>query len=151
MGLDPGAGAVDAFGEGVDAECGALWVGQPVDGQAAGDVVDRGPHPGDLRVVGVPVGHEELVESGTDEVGERHLVLQAQGQGDGVGADQAGGAGAVLAPVDEDLAEAPVVALVGGEAEPFDANHDGGGVSAATPGHMPTNANHHGPASRTGI
>jgi hypothetical protein len=99
----------------------------------------------------VPVRHEELVESGADEIGERHLVLQAQGQGDGVGADQAGGAGAMLAPVDEDLAEAPVVALVGGEAEPFDADGDGGGVSAATPGHMPTNANHHGLASRTGI
>jgi len=99
----------------------------------------------------VPVGHEELVESGADEVGERHLVLQAQGQGDGVGADQASGAGAVLAPVDEDLTEAPVVALVGGEAEPFGADGDGGGVSAATPGHMRTNANHHDLASRTGI
>ena len=97
------------------------------------------------------VGHEELVKGGADEIGERHLVLQAQRQGDGVGADQAGRTGAVLAPVNEDLTEAPVVALVGGEAEPFGADHDGGGVSAATPGHMPTNANHHGPSSRTGI
>ena len=151
MGLDPGAGPLDAFGEGVDAECGALGIRQPVDGQAAGDVVDRGADPRDLRVVGVAVGHEELVKPGADEIGERHLVLQAQGQGDSVGVDQAGGAGAVLAPVDEDLTEAPVVALVGGEAEPFGADHDGGGVSAATPGHMPTNANHHGLASRTGI
>ncbi len=71
-------------------------------------------------------------------------MLQAQGQGDGVGADQASCAGAVLAPVDEDLAEAPVVALVGGEAEPFGANGHGGGVSTATPGHTPTNASHHG-------
>ncbi len=34
------------------------------------------------------VGHEELVKSRADEVRERHLVLQAQGQGDGIGADQ---------------------------------------------------------------
>ena len=87
VGLDPGAGSVDAFGERVDAERGALGVWQPVDGQAAGDVVDRGPHPGDLRVVGVPVGHEDQVKSGADEIGERHLVLQAQGQGDRIGAE----------------------------------------------------------------
>jgi hypothetical protein len=54
----------------------------------------------------------------------------------------------VLAPVDEDLAEAPVVPLVGGEAEGFGANSDGGGVSAAAPGQVrvlvPANAYHHG-------
>ncbi len=147
VGLDPGAGALDAFGEGVYAERGALGKRQPVDGQAAGDVVDRGPHPGDLRVVGMPVGHEELVKPVADKVGEWHLVLQPQGQGNGIGADQAGRAGAMLAPVDEDLAEAAVGALVGGEAEPFGANADSGGVSNATPGHLPTNANHHGLAS----
>jgi hypothetical protein len=142
---------VNAFGERVDAERGALRVWQPVDGQATSDVVDRGPHPGNLRIVGVPVGHEDQVKPRADEVGERHLVLQAQGHGDRVGADQAGGARTVLAPVDEDLAEAAVVTLVGGEVEPFGANGDGGGVSTATPGHAPTNANHHGLASRTGI
>jgi RimJ/RimL family protein N-acetyltransferase len=36
--------------------------------------------------------------------------------------------------VDEDLAEAPVVPLVGGEAEGFGADGDGGRVSAAAPG-----------------
>jgi len=80
----------------------------------------------------VPVRHEELVKSGANEVGERHLVLEAQGQGDGVSAHQAGGAGAVLAPVDEDLAEASVVAPVGGEAEPFGADHDGEEIRCAT-------------------
>jgi hypothetical protein len=45
--------------------------------------------------------------------------------------------------VDEDLAEASVVPLVGGEAEPFGGDGDGGGVPDATPGHMPTNAHHH--------
>ena len=151
VGLDPGADSVDALGEGVDAERSALGVRQPVDGQAAGDVVDRGAHPGDLRVVGMAVGHEELAEPGANEIGERHLVLQAQAQGDGVAADQSGGTGAVLAPVDEDLAEVTVVALVGGEAESFGADCEGGGVSAATPGHVPPNARHNNPASRTGI
>ena len=47
-----------ALGQRVDPERGAVGVRQPVDGQAAGDVVDRGPDPGDLRVVGAPVGHE---------------------------------------------------------------------------------------------
>jgi hypothetical protein len=50
--------------------------------------------------------------------------------------------------VDEDLAEAPVVPLVGGEAEAFGLDGDGGGMSAAAPGQVrvlvPPNAYHHG-------
>jgi hypothetical protein len=50
--------------------------------------------------------------------------------------------------VDEDLAEAPVFVLVGGEAEALGADGDGGCVSAATPGRVrvlgPANAYHHG-------
>src|SRR6266581_3838350 len=148
---DPGAGPVDALGQGVDAQPGPFGVGQPVDGQPPGDVVDRGADPRDLRVIGVPVGHEELVETGADQLGQRHVMLQAERQGDGVGADQAGRAGAVLAPVDEDLAEAPVVPLVGGEQEGFGADGDGGGVSDAAPGQVrvlvPSNTYHHGLAS----
>jgi len=142
---------VDALGQRVDAQLGPLGVGQPVDGQAPGDVVDRGADPRDLRVVGVPVRHEELVEPGPDQLAQRHVMLQADRQGDGVGVHQAGRAGAVLAPVDEDLAEAPVVPLVGGEAEEFGADGDAGGVSAATPGQarvlVPPSTYHHGLAS----
>jgi hypothetical protein len=50
--------------------------------------------------------------------------------------------------VDEDLAEAPVVPLVGGEAEGFGADGDGDRVSAAAPGQVrvlvPPNTYHHG-------
>jgi hypothetical protein len=53
--------------------------------------------------------------------------------------------------VDEDLAEAPVVPLVGGEAEAFGADGDAGGVSAAAPGQVcvlvPPSTYHHGLAS----
>jgi hypothetical protein len=128
----PGAGSLDALGQRVDAERGAIGVGQPVNGEAAGDVIDRGADPGDLRVVGAAVGHEGLVKPGADEVGQRNLMLQAQGQGDGVHVHQAGAAAAVLAPVDEHLAEAPVVTLVGGDPEPLGVDGDRGGVSAAT-------------------
>ena len=73
-----------------------------------------------------------FAEPGADEVGQRNLMLQAQGQGDGVRLRQAGTAAAVLAPVDEHLAEAPVVALVGGDPESLGVDGDRGGVSAAT-------------------
>jgi hypothetical protein len=50
--------------------------------------------------------------------------------------------------VDEDLTEAPVFPLVGGQAEAFGADGDGGGVSAAAPGRVrvqgPANTYHHG-------
>jgi hypothetical protein len=50
--------------------------------------------------------------------------------------------------VDEDLAEAPVVPLVGGEAEEFGADGDAGGVSDAAPGQVrvmvPPSTYHHG-------
>jgi hypothetical protein len=53
--------------------------------------------------------------------------------------------------VDEDLAEAPVVLLVGGQAEALGADGDRGGVSAAAPGQVhvlvPPNTDHHGLAS----
>jgi hypothetical protein len=114
LGTHPGAGLLDAFGERVNAERGAIGVRQPVDGQAAGHVVDRGANPRDLRIVGAAVRHEELVKPRPDEVSQRHLMLEADGQRDGVNVHQARTAGAVLAPVDENLAEAPVVALVGG-------------------------------------
>jgi hypothetical protein len=78
-------------------------------------------------------------------------MLQPERQGNGVGVHQAGRAGAVLTPVDEDLTEAPVVLLVGGEAEAFGADGDRGGVSAAPPGQVrvlvPPNTYHHGLAS----
>jgi hypothetical protein len=83
-----------------------------------------------------------------DQLGERNPVRQARGQSNGVRADQPSGAGAVLAPLDEDLAEASVVALVGGEIEPFHADGHGRGVSAAPPRHVPLSArshNHHFP------
>ena len=63
----PGTGLLDALGERVHAERGPVGVWQPVDGQAAGDVIDGGADPGDLRVVGVAVGHEELVEAGAEQ------------------------------------------------------------------------------------
>ncbi len=135
------------FGEGVDAERGAIGIRQPVDGQAAGDVIDRGADPGDLRIVGVAVGHEELAKAMADEVSQRHLMLEARGEGDGVHVHQAGTAGAVLAPVDEDLPEASIGTLISGEIELLRADGHGGGVSAATPWHLPTNAYHHGAAS----
>ena len=42
------------------------------------------------------------------------------------------------------VAEAPVVPLVGGEAETFGADGDGDGVSAAMPGPGPASDHHHG-------
>src|SRR2546430_12705185 len=46
--------------------------------QAPGDVVDRGADPGDLRVVRVPVRHEELAEPGADRSEEHTSELQSQ-------------------------------------------------------------------------
>jgi [ribosomal protein S5]-alanine N-acetyltransferase len=45
--------------------------------------------------------------------------------------------------VDEDLAQAAVFALIGGQAEPFRPDGHGGGVSAATPRHVPMNTPRH--------
>jgi hypothetical protein len=59
-------------------------------------------------------------------------MQQAHGQRGGVHAHQARTAGAVLAPVDEDLAKAAVVTLVGGDREALDVDSDGGGVPAPT-------------------
>jgi hypothetical protein len=128
----PVAGSLHALGQRVHAELGPVGIWQPVDGQATGDVVDRGADPGDLRVVSMAVGHEELVKPGADEVGERNLMLQAQGQGEGVGVRQAGTAAAVRAPLDEHLAQAPVVTLIGGDPESLGVDGDGDGASAAT-------------------
>ncbi len=132
-----------ALVRGVDPERGAVGIRQPVDGQAPGNVVDRGPDPGNLRVVGTPVRQEVLVEPGPDQLGERNPVPQADRQRDGVRAHQARTAGAVLAPVDEDLTQASVVALVGGEVEPFSVNGHGRGVPAAMPGHRSLNPRRH--------
>jgi hypothetical protein len=70
-------------------------------------------------------------------------MRQAGGQRDGVRAHQARGAAAVLAPVDEDLAQVSVVALVGGEIEPFRADGHDRGVSAAPLRHVPLNTRSH--------
>jgi hypothetical protein len=91
----------------------------------------------------VPVGQEGLAKPRPDQLGERNPVRQARGQRDGVRAHQAGGAAAVLAPVDEDFAQAAVVALVGGEKEPFRADGHDRGVSAAPLRHAPLNARSH--------
>jgi hypothetical protein len=63
-----------ALGQRVDPERGAVGVRQPVDGQPLRDVVDRGPGPGDVRVVGTPVGHKVLAKPRTDQLGERNPV-----------------------------------------------------------------------------
>src|SRR5579859_1766428 len=132
------------FGRRVDPERGAVQVRQPVDGQAPGNVVHRGPGPGNLRVVGAPVRQEVLAEPGPDQLGKGNTVPQADRERDGVGAGQARAAGAVLAPVEEDLAQASVVVLVGGEVEPFRADGHGRGVSAAAPRHgSPDTKSHH--------
>jgi AcrR family transcriptional regulator len=128
----PGAGSLHALGQPVDAERGPVGIWQPVNGQAASDVIDRGADPGDLRVVSAAVGHEELIKPWADEVGKGNLMLQAQGEGDGVHVHQASAAAAVLAPVDEHLAETSVVTLVGSDPEPLGVDGDRGGVSAAT-------------------
>jgi hypothetical protein len=91
----------------------------------------------------VAVGHEELVKPGTDEVGQRHLMPQAHRQGGGVHGRQPRAAGAVLAPLDENLAQASVVPLVGGETETFRADDHRGGVSMATSRQRPTDVHHH--------
>jgi hypothetical protein len=129
---DPGR-VSGAFGQRVDPERGAVGIRKPVQGQAPGDVVNRGPDPGNLRIIGAPVRQEVLTKARPDQLRERHPVPQADRECDGVGAHQARAAGAVLAPVEEDLAQASVVPLVGGEVEPFRADGHGRGVSAATP------------------
>src|ERR1700744_4531629 len=128
----------------MDAERGAFRVGQPVDGQPAGDVVGRRPYPGNLRVVRVAIRHEILVQPGADEVSQWHPLPQAYRQGDGVAAEQPRGARARLAPVDEDLAEAPVLMAVRGEMEPLVCDLHADGVSAASPGQLPAGLRHHG-------
>ncbi len=143
LGCYPGTRLPDAFGEAEHSDRGALGVRQPVDGQAPGDVVDRGADPRDLRVVGVPVRHEILPESRADEIGQRHPLLQAHGQSGGIHAHQPRSAAAVLAPVDEHLAEAAVVALVSGNNEPLRVDRDGGGVAAPVSCQGPANANHY--------
>jgi hypothetical protein len=90
----------------------------------------------------MPVGREELTKARADQLSKRDPVREADGERDGVRAHQARGGGAVLAPVDEDLAEASVVALVGGEVEPFSTDGNGRGVSAAPPWHLPLHARH---------
>jgi hypothetical protein len=70
-------------------------------------------------------------------------VPQADRQRYGKRGQQARAAGAVLSPVDEDLAQAPVVTLVGGEVEPFRADGHGRGVPAATSRHLPLSTRHH--------
>jgi hypothetical protein len=90
----------------------------------------------------MPVGREELTKAGPDQLGKRDPVREADGERDGVRAHQARGGGAVLAPVNEDLAKASVVALVGGEAETFSADGHGRGESAAPPGHLPLHTRH---------
>jgi len=61
------------------------------------------------------IGQEVLTKPRPDQVGQRHPVLQARRERDRVGGHQARTARPVLAPVDEDLAQAPVIALVGRE------------------------------------
>jgi hypothetical protein len=48
----------------------------------------------------------------------------------------------VLAPADEDLAEGPVLTLVGGEVQPFVADAHDGRVPATTPREMPPSPCH---------
>jgi hypothetical protein len=66
-------------------------------------------------------------------------VPQAGRQGRGVGVEQACAGAAVLAPADEDLAEASVLTLVGGQAQPFGADGYGDGM----PGAPHTTDRHH--------
>jgi hypothetical protein len=77
------------------------------------------------------VGQEVLIKSRPDQVGQRHPVLQAGRERDRVGSHQACTARTVLAPVDEHLAQAPVIALVGRDREPLQADGHGHGVPAA--------------------
>src|ERR1017187_8753768 len=64
-------------------------------------------------------------------------TVLANRQGDGVEVHQAGGRLALLAPLDEHLAEGAVLAAVGGQVEPFSADGPGGGTARAPPGHVP--------------
>jgi actin-like ATPase involved in cell morphogenesis len=69
----------EALGPGEDAEARAVGAGQPVDGQAAGDVVSDGQGARDVRVIGTPGGSETQAQPGPDQVGERHPVAQRHG------------------------------------------------------------------------
>jgi hypothetical protein len=77
------------------------------------------------------VGQEVLIKPRPDQVGQRHPVLQAGRERDRVGGHQARTARAVLAPADEHLAQAPVIALVGRDREPLQADGHGRGLPAA--------------------
>jgi hypothetical protein len=104
-----------ALGDGVDAEPVAGLVGQVLERQLAGDVVDDGGREADLLVVGHPGRLEAHVHELRDVRLERHAVLQADRDADRERVEQTGQRRALLAELDEDLAEPVTRVLAGGE------------------------------------
>jgi hypothetical protein len=88
------------------------------------------------------VGQEVLVKPGADQFGQRDPVLQARRKRERIGGHQAGTGSPVLAPVDEHLAQAPVIVLASGEREPLRADGHGRGVPAATRWQLLPNTRH---------
>ena len=93
-----------------DAQLGALLVGQVVEREAAEEVVEHAGGDAQVGVVGHARGLEAQVGELRDVELERDAVLEAHGDRHREGVHHAGQRGALLAELDEDLAE-PVVGV----------------------------------------